>query len=42
MEEHDNIMDKKNQIKRTNFERYSSIGTQECTYDYNDEHWDYI
>ena len=35
-------MDKKNQREGIEFERSVSIGTNYCTYDYNDEFWDSI
>ena len=42
MEEHDNITDENNQIKIIEFYRSVSIGTQDTTYDYDDEFWDSI
>ena len=39
---HDNITDEKSQRQRIEFERSFSIGTQDTTYDYNDEIWKYI
>ena len=39
MKEHDNIMDEDNLRESTEFERSVSIGTQDTTYDYNDEFW---
>ena len=42
MEEHDHIMDEKNQIESIKFDRPVSIGTQDTTYDYNEKFWDYI
>ena len=39
MKEHDNIMDEKNQIKSIGFKISFLIGTQDTTYDYNDEFW---
>ena len=37
MKEHDNIMDEKNQREIIKCDRSVSIGTQDTTYDYNDE-----
>ena len=42
MEEHDNTMDGNNRGESIESERSVSIGTQEFTYDYNDEFWDLI
>ena len=42
MKEHDIIMDKNNRIEGIEFERSVFIGTQDTTYDYNDEFWDSI
>ena len=39
MKEHDNIMDKKNRREIIAYERPVLIGTQDTTYDYNDEFW---
>ena len=35
-------MDENNLIEVIELERYVSIGTQDTTYDYNDEFWDSI
>ena len=42
MKEYDHIMVKNNLRERIGFERSVSIGTQDTTYDYNDEFWDSI
>ena len=42
MKEHDNIMYEKNNIESIESERSVLIGTQDTTYDYNDECWDSI
>ena len=42
MKEYDNIMDENNQIESIEFDISVSIGTQDTTYDYNDEFWDSI
>ena len=39
MEEHDNIIDENNRRESIEFDISVSIGTKECTYDYNDEFW---
>ena len=39
MKEHDNIMDENNQIESIESNISVSIGTQDTTYDYNDEFW---
>ena len=42
MKEHYNIMDENIRIEIIELKRYASIGTQDTTYDYNDEFWGYI
>ena len=42
MKEHDIIMGENNRIKVIEFDKYVSIGTQDTTYEYNDEFWDSI
>ena len=42
MKENDNIMDEENWRKSAEFYRSVSIGTQNTTYDYNDESCDSI
>ena len=42
MKEHGIIMDEKNRREGIEFEISVSIGTQDTTYDYNDEFWDSI
>ena len=42
MEEHNNIMDENSRREKIEFYRSVSIGTQDTTYDYNDEFWDLI
>ena len=42
MKEHDNITDGNNRREIIEFEISVSIGTQDSTYDYNDEFWDPI
>ena len=39
VKEHDNITDENNRIERIKFERSVLIGTQDTTYDYNNEFW---
>ena len=42
IKEHYIIMDENNLREGIKFDRYVSIGTQDTTYDYNDEFWDSI
>ena len=42
MKEHGIITDEKNQIKGVEFDISVLIGTQDTTYDYNDDFWDSI
>ena len=42
MKEYDNIMDENNQRESIELDIFFSIGTQDTTYDYNDEFWDSI
>ena len=42
MKYHDNRINETNLRERIEFERSVSIGTQNTTYDYNDEFWDPI
>ena len=42
MKEHDSIMDENNQRKSIEFGISVLIGTQDTTYDYNNEFWDSI
>ena len=42
MKEHDNITDENNLRERIESDISVSIGTQDTTYDYNDEFWDLI
>ena len=41
-EEHDKILDENNWIETIGFEISVSIGTNDCTYNYNYEFWDLI
>ena len=42
MKDHDKIMDKKNRREIIQLERSFLIGTQDTSYDYNDEFWDSV